>query len=44
MVKILKYLKRLGRPQKLWPKEMEIRNIAGKTAGKQSEAEGSDLS
>lgn len=29
VVKLLGYLKRLGMPRELWPKEMEIRNITG---------------
>jgi hypothetical protein len=29
VVKLLGYLKRLGMPPELWPKEMEIKNITG---------------
>lgn len=33
VVKLLGYLKRLGMPQELWPKEMEIKNITGEEGG-----------
>lgn len=33
LVKVLGYLKRLGMPRELWPKEMEIRNITGEDGG-----------
>ena len=32
VAKVLGYLKRLGLPQEMWPREMEIRNIAGEAA------------
>jgi hypothetical protein len=33
MVKVLGYLKRLGLPRELWPKETEFRNITGEGDG-----------
>jgi hypothetical protein len=33
LVKVLGYLKRLGMPRELWPKEMDITNITGEKTG-----------